>query len=61
VRPYRVWGYPFVPAVFILVSAVLLYYTFMANLESSAWGCVAILLGIPIFYFFAGRRNAADF
>jgi len=40
---------------------VLLYYTFMANLESSAWGCVAILLGIPIFYFFAGRRNAADF
>ncbi len=60
-RPYRVWGYPFVPAIFILVSAVLLYYTFMANLESSAWGCVAILLGIPIFYFFAGRRNAADF
>jgi APA family basic amino acid/polyamine antiporter len=60
-RPYRVWGYPFVPAIFILVSAVLLYYTFMANLESSAWGCVAILLGIPIFYFFASRRNAADF
>jgi len=60
-RPYRVWGYPFVPAIFILVSAVLLYYTFMANLESSAWGCVAILMGIPIFYFFAHRRNAADF
>ena len=60
-RPYRVWGYPFVPAIFILVSAVLLYYTFMANLESSAWGCVAILLGIPVFYFFARRRNPADF
>jgi APA family basic amino acid/polyamine antiporter len=60
-RPYRVWGYPLVPAIFILVSAVLLYYTFMANLESSAWGCVAILLGIPVFYFFAHRRNAADF
>jgi APA family basic amino acid/polyamine antiporter len=57
-RPYRVWGYPIVPAVFVLVSAALLYYTFTDNLKSSAWGCVAILAGIPVFYFFARRRAA---
>src|ERR1700733_7076866 len=56
-RPYRVWGYPVVPALFVLVSAVLLYYTFTDNLKSSAGGCVAILVGIPLFYFFAGRRT----
>jgi basic amino acid/polyamine antiporter, APA family len=57
-RPYRVWGYPIVPAVFVLVSAALLYYTFTDNLRSSAWGCVAILAGVPVFYFFARRRAA---
>jgi APA family basic amino acid/polyamine antiporter len=56
-RPYRVWGYPVVPALFVLVSAVLLYYTFTDNLKSSAGGCVAILAGIPLFYFFARRRT----
>ena len=27
-RPYRMWGYPFVPALFVAVAAALLYYTF---------------------------------
>ena len=56
-RPYRVWGYPVVPAIFVAVSAALLYYTFTDNLENSTWGCVAILAGVPVFYFFARRRG----
>src|SRR6266852_2951504 len=58
-RPYRVWVYPVVPAVFVLVSAALLYYTFTDNLKSSAGGCLAILAGVTIFYFFARHRAAA--
>jgi APA family basic amino acid/polyamine antiporter len=58
-RPYRVWGYPLVPAVFVVVSAVLLYYTFTDNLRNSLAGTVAILAGIPVFYFFARQRVAA--
>lgn len=57
-RPYRVWGYPVVPALFVLASAALLYYTFTDNLKSSASGCLVILAGIPVFYFFARRRAA---
>ncbi|HEY6302650.1 MAG TPA: amino acid permease [Terriglobales bacterium] len=57
-RPYRVWGYPVVPALFVLASTALLYYTFTANLKSSAGGCLAILAGVPVFYFFARRRAA---
>ncbi len=57
VRPYRVRGYPIVPAVFVLVSAALLYYTFTDNLRNSALGAVAILAGVPVFYFFARRRT----
>jgi basic amino acid/polyamine antiporter, APA family len=55
-RPYRVWGYPVVPALFIIVSAALLYYTFTDNLKSSVAGCLVILAGVPFFYLFARHR-----
>jgi APA family basic amino acid/polyamine antiporter len=58
-RPYKTWGYPVVPAVFVLVAAVLLYYTFQQNLRISMWGCVVILSGIPIYAYFASKRGAA--
>ncbi len=57
-RPYRTWGYPVVPAVFVIVAAVLLYYTFMENVRNSIWGCVLILSGIPIFLYFARKKKA---
>src|ERR1700723_2043458 len=56
-RPYRVFGYPFVPALFVAASALLLYYTFTGNLRYSAEGCIAILAGVPIFYFFKMKRR----
>jgi basic amino acid/polyamine antiporter, APA family len=59
-RPYRTWGYPVVPAVFVIAAAVLLYYTFTANLRNSIWGCVLILSGIPIFLYFARKNKKAD-
>jgi len=56
-RPYRVWGYPVVPALFVLSSAFLLYYTFADNLRNSVSGCMVILAGIPVFHSFARRRT----
>ena len=57
VRPYRVWGYPVVPTLFVLAATVLLYYTFTDNLRNSALGCLVILAGVPVFYAFARRRT----
>jgi APA family basic amino acid/polyamine antiporter len=56
-RPYKVWGYPFVPALFIAASAILLYYTFAGNFWDSALGCLVILAGIPVFYFFSRHQR----
>jgi basic amino acid/polyamine antiporter, APA family len=56
-RPYRVWGYPLVPVLFVLASSVLLYYTFTDNLRNSALGTLVILAGIPVFYVFSSRRR----
>ncbi len=70
-RPYRTWGYPVVPALFMLSSAVLLYYTFTDNLRTplvpgvplysglnslALVGLLLILAGIPLFYVFAKRH-----
>ena len=56
-RPYRSWGYPIVPALFIVAAAVLLYYTFTENLRNSAWGIVIILAGLPIYSYFVRRKS----
>jgi len=57
-RPYRVFGYPFVPALFVTVAAVLLYYTFRENWPNSFYGLLVILAGIPVFAWFRRRRQA---
>jgi APA family basic amino acid/polyamine antiporter len=57
-RPYRVWGYPVVPLLFVGASAVLLYYTFTDNLRYSGLGTLVILAGIPVYYVFSHQRRA---
>jgi APA family basic amino acid/polyamine antiporter len=57
-RPFKTWGYPVVPALFVAASAVLLYYTFTADLRNSAAGVLLILAGAPVFWFFKARRKA---
>ena len=57
-RPYRMWGYPWVPVLFVVTSAFLLYYTFTENLRNSAAGVLVILAGIPVFAYFSRRRRA---
>jgi APA family basic amino acid/polyamine antiporter len=59
-RPYRTWGYPVVPALFVIVAALLLYFTFTQNLRNSIWGCVVILSGIPVFAYFSRKRARAE-
>jgi basic amino acid/polyamine antiporter, APA family len=58
-RPYRVTGYPVVPALFITAAGVLLYYTFRENLPNSLYGLLVILAGIPVFAWFSRRRSVS--
>ncbi|MBW4026028.1 MAG: amino acid permease [Acidobacteria bacterium] len=48
-RPYRVWGYPVLPALFVLAAAVLLFYSYAENFRNSLLGSAIILLGVPLF------------
>ena len=55
-RPYSVWGYPILPALFILAAAVLLVFSFADQPVNSLVGTGVILLGIPLHYLLQRRR-----
>ncbi len=56
-RPYSVWGYPFVPMLFIVAAALILLSSFHDQLRNSLIGTAVILLGIPVHYWL--QRRAA--
>jgi APA family basic amino acid/polyamine antiporter len=49
-RPYRVWGYPVLPALFILCAAAVLVSIYTRNLRDSLLGTALILLGLPVLW-----------
>jgi APA family basic amino acid/polyamine antiporter len=59
-RPYRMFGYPFVPTIFIATAAVLLYYTFREDWPNSFYGLLVILAGAPVFAWFRRRRTNGE-
>jgi APA family basic amino acid/polyamine antiporter len=51
-RPYRVWGYPFVPALFVMVTIYLLINTIVATPWRAVWGIMFIVSGFPVYEYF---------
>ncbi len=49
-RPYRTWGYPLVPAAFVILSVCLLVNTFWQQRADSLWGVVLVGSGIPAYW-----------
>ncbi|HEX5836014.1 MAG TPA: amino acid permease [Pyrinomonadaceae bacterium] len=56
-RPYRTWGYPIVPMIFMVVSGWLIIQTVHDSPRKSAIGLFLILLGLPVYYLLARRRR----
>jgi APA family basic amino acid/polyamine antiporter len=54
-RPYRVWGYPYVPLLFLVVTAGMLISALVATPRQAMIGLVTMALGVP-FYFYWARR-----
>ncbi len=59
-RPYKVWGYPIVPAIFIVFSFLFLLNSLVSDSEDAAMGLILILSGIPfyIYWKFLARKNS---
>jgi APA family basic amino acid/polyamine antiporter len=56
-RPYRTWGYPFVPLLFLLAALYLLgnYMVTQPRLFFADVG--VILVGIPVYWWWARRKS----
>jgi APA family basic amino acid/polyamine antiporter len=48
-RPYRVWGYPWVPLAFILASLLLVVNTLVEKPLESLLGLALVALGLPAY------------
>ena len=55
-RPYRVWGYPAVPVVFLAVTAWLLINTLWTAPRQTALGLGVMALGLPFYWYWNRRR-----
>jgi APA family basic amino acid/polyamine antiporter len=51
IRPYKVWGYPVLPAIFVACAGVVLVASYASNLKGSLLGSGLILLGLPVLWF----------
>lgn len=56
-RPYKVWGYPIVPAIVILFSAALFVNTIATQAREAIIGLALMLTGVPMWYWFT-RKSA---
>ena len=59
-RPYKVWGYPIVPAIFILFCIGLFFNTIIARPREAAIGMTLILSGIPVYLFLKRRFSKSE-
>ena len=58
-RPYRTWGYPVVPAVFLVASLFLLGNYFVSQPVESAWDIGVLVVGIPVYWWWRRTHAAA--
>src|SRR5690606_21596796 len=56
-RPYRAWGYPVVPIVFLLVTGWLLINTMVTSPQSSFIGIGLIILGLPVYFYLNNKGS----
>src|SRR5207248_3100337 len=66
-RPYRAFGYPVVPALYLLSTAAILAVLFVYRFATTLPGVVIVLIGIPVYFAFrrasgqaAGSLEQAD-
>ena len=50
-RPYKVWGYPYTPIIFIIFSFLFLVNSIISDTQDAAMGSILILSGLPIYLY----------
>jgi len=59
-RPYKTFGYPVVPMVFVFVALWLIVNTLQARPVESTTGLILIALGLPVFIYYRYRQQTTN-
>lgn len=58
VRPYKAWGYPVVPVLYMIFASAIAADLLIVKWNTSKWGALIVLLGIPVYYLIRSNLNA---
>ena len=61
-RPYRCTGYPWLPAIYVLVGTAWTLNTIITRPTQAFWGTAIVLVGVPgyLYWKWSGRKTAAS-
>jgi APA family basic amino acid/polyamine antiporter len=59
-RPYKTWGYPVIPIVFLVVTAALLFNTLWTAPTQAFIGLALIALGLPVYWYWSRHNQRID-
>jgi len=59
-RPYKVWGYPATPIIFVLFSFLFLINSIISDTEDAAMGSILILLGVPLYFYWKNKKRPSE-
>ncbi len=59
-RPYKAWGYPFVPALFVVFCVALIVITCYTKPNEAAMGIVLMLTGVPFYLYWTRKADKEE-
>jgi APA family basic amino acid/polyamine antiporter len=57
-RPYRAFGYPFIPALYIALAIVIMVVLILYKTQTTWPGLLIVLLGVPVYWIWSRRGGA---
>jgi APA family basic amino acid/polyamine antiporter len=54
-RPYRAFGYPFVPLLYIVAALAIMFVLLLYRTQTAWPGLVIVFLGVPVYWFWSRR------
>jgi basic amino acid/polyamine antiporter, APA family len=59
-RPYRAWGYPVTPIIFLLVTLFMMYYLVVERPLQSFFGALIMVSGLLIYLVFRKKDDSGS-
>jgi APA family basic amino acid/polyamine antiporter len=59
-RPYRAFGYPVVPALYIVAATVIMLVLLVYKTQTTWPGLLIVLTGIPVYFVWRAKNKRQD-